>query len=155
MLIDGKLSPREKLKINGLYDRDILPYEFSQLKQWSDDFYEGRGLESFFDFEPTFKGLTKRSKLDQALNKVFSDPTKAGGDLAKGVGNLAGKGVSKGVDGVTKGVDTASNIVKGAGNLAGKGVSKGVDGVSKGVDTASNLVKGLANKTGIRKSKND
>ena len=147
MIIDGKLSPRETLKINDLYDRDILPYEFKQLKKWSDDFIEGKGLEDFFDFEPTFKNLKERSRLDKTVTKVLNDPTGAGIDLVKGAGTLASKGVTevgkgalKGAEGVSKGVGKAGKeVLKGAGGVT-KGVGKGV---SKGLDGASKLVKGL------------
>lgn len=49
MVMDGSLSPREKNLIEKLGEKGMMPYPESQIIQWKSDFFEGKGLEDFFN----------------------------------------------------------------------------------------------------------
>lgn len=49
ILIDGRLSAVEGRSIARLYFDKTLPYSLEEIQGWSKDFYEGRGLEDFFN----------------------------------------------------------------------------------------------------------
>jgi len=44
ILIDGGLSPIEKRSLIRLKKEGVLPYSFEQVKTWSDDYFEGKGM---------------------------------------------------------------------------------------------------------------
>lgn len=48
ILIDGGLSQIEKRSLIRLKKEGVLPYSLETVKQWSNDYFEGRGLEAFF-----------------------------------------------------------------------------------------------------------
>ena len=48
ILIDGRLSARERRYINKLNDLKIVEYKVVQVNRWAKDYFEGKGLESFF-----------------------------------------------------------------------------------------------------------
>lgn len=48
IIIDGRLSMMEKRTLIKLHKEGVLPYTYDQVKEWSNDYYEGRGLEKFF-----------------------------------------------------------------------------------------------------------
>ena len=48
IIIDGKLSLVEKRTLIKLHKEGVLPYTYDQVKGWSKDYFEGRGLEKFF-----------------------------------------------------------------------------------------------------------
>lgn len=48
IIIDGKLSLVEKNTLIKLHRENVLPYSFEEVKQWSKDYYDGKGLAKFF-----------------------------------------------------------------------------------------------------------
>lgn len=58
MLIDGKISLREKKAIRYLIEKSVLNYTEAEIIQWSKDYFEGRGIESFFSNEAALKNPT-------------------------------------------------------------------------------------------------
>lgn len=49
IIIDGGLSSIEKRSLRKLKNDGVLPYTFDEVKQWSNDYFEGKGLENFFN----------------------------------------------------------------------------------------------------------
>ncbi len=47
IMIDGRLSMREKRALKNLRELGVMPYSEEQVKQWTKDYFEGRGLEEF------------------------------------------------------------------------------------------------------------
>jgi hypothetical protein len=47
IMIDGRLSMREKRALKNLRELGVMPYSEGQVKQWTKDYFEGRGLEEF------------------------------------------------------------------------------------------------------------
>lgn len=47
IMIDGRLSLREKRALKNLRKLDVMPYSEEQVKRWTKDYFEGRGLEEF------------------------------------------------------------------------------------------------------------
>ncbi|PIE87076.1 MAG: hypothetical protein CSA03_02365 [Bacteroidetes bacterium] len=48
ILIDGGLSQIEKRSLIRLKKEGVLPYSIETVKKWSNDYFEGKGLEAFF-----------------------------------------------------------------------------------------------------------
>jgi hypothetical protein len=48
IMIDGRLSYREKKAIRYLKERNVLEYPEEQIVQWSQEYFEGKGIEEFF-----------------------------------------------------------------------------------------------------------
>lgn len=48
IMIDGRLSYREKKAIKYLKVKNVLEYKDSDIKIWSKEYFEGKGIESFF-----------------------------------------------------------------------------------------------------------
>ena len=48
IMIDGRLSMREKRALENLRELKVMPYTKEQVKRWTRDYFEGRGLEEFF-----------------------------------------------------------------------------------------------------------
>jgi len=48
IMIDGALSIQEKKAIRYLIDKKILSYTEDQIKKWTKDYFDGRGIEAFF-----------------------------------------------------------------------------------------------------------
>lgn len=48
VMIDGKLSRREKKAIRYLTEKGVLKYTEAEIKQWSQDYFDGKGIEAFF-----------------------------------------------------------------------------------------------------------
>lgn len=44
LVLDGKISGRERARITDLHQRDLLPYNVAQMQQMTRDFTEGRGI---------------------------------------------------------------------------------------------------------------
>lgn len=49
ILIDGGLSQIEKRSLIRLKKEGVLPYSFETIKKWSDDYFEGRGMEELLE----------------------------------------------------------------------------------------------------------
>jgi hypothetical protein len=49
ILIDGGLSQIEKRSLIRLRKEGVLPYSFETIKKWSDDYFEGRGMDELLD----------------------------------------------------------------------------------------------------------
>ena len=49
IMIDGALSRREKKAIRFLIDKNVLTYSESEIAQWSKDYFDGKGVEAFFN----------------------------------------------------------------------------------------------------------
>jgi hypothetical protein len=49
ILIDGALSRRERKAIRFLIEKNVLAYTEEEVAQWSKDYFEGKGVESFFE----------------------------------------------------------------------------------------------------------
>lgn len=49
ILIDGGISQIEKRSLIRLKKEGVLPYSFDEVKAWSKDYFEGKGLGDFFD----------------------------------------------------------------------------------------------------------
>jgi len=49
IMIDGKISFREKKALRELYDRGIISHPEQDVINWSKDYYQGRGIERFFE----------------------------------------------------------------------------------------------------------
>lgn len=49
IMIDGNLSKREKDTVNYLIKEGVLSYNLQQIQKWSQDYFEGKGLEEFFN----------------------------------------------------------------------------------------------------------
>lgn len=47
IMIDGRLSMREKRALENLRELGVMPYSEEQVKRWTKDYFEGRGLEEF------------------------------------------------------------------------------------------------------------
>jgi len=47
IMIDGRLSMREKRALQNLRELNVMPYSEEQVKRWTKDYFEGRGLEEF------------------------------------------------------------------------------------------------------------
>ncbi|MBK6527345.1 MAG: hypothetical protein IPG07_18385 [Crocinitomicaceae bacterium] len=47
IMIDGRLSMREKRALQNLRELKVMPYTEDQVKRWTKDYFEGRGLEEF------------------------------------------------------------------------------------------------------------
>jgi hypothetical protein len=47
IMIDGRLSMREKRALQNLRELGVMPYTEDQVKRWTNDYFEGRGLEEF------------------------------------------------------------------------------------------------------------
>ena len=47
-MLDGKISSRERLKLKQLRDSGLLDYNAQEMKQFTKDFLEGRGIEPLF-----------------------------------------------------------------------------------------------------------
>lgn len=47
IMIDGRLSLREKRALKNLRELNVMPYSEEQVKRWTKDYFEGRGLEEF------------------------------------------------------------------------------------------------------------
>lgn len=47
IMIDGRLSLREKRAVKYLREQNVMPYSDEQIKRWTKDYFEGRGLEEF------------------------------------------------------------------------------------------------------------
>jgi len=47
-ILDGKISSRERLKLKQLRDLGLLDYNAQEMKQFTKDFLEGRGIEPLF-----------------------------------------------------------------------------------------------------------
>lgn len=47
IMIDGRLSLREKRALQKLRELRVMPYSEEQVKRWTKDYFEGRGLEEF------------------------------------------------------------------------------------------------------------
>ncbi|MBI3136395.1 MAG: hypothetical protein HYZ14_17095 [Bacteroidetes bacterium] len=47
IMIDGRLSVREKRALQNLREAGVMPYTEEQVKRWTKDYFEGRGLEEF------------------------------------------------------------------------------------------------------------
>jgi hypothetical protein len=47
IMIDGRLSMREKRALKNLRELGVMPYSEEQVKRWTKDYFEGRGLEEF------------------------------------------------------------------------------------------------------------
>ena len=47
-MIDGAISRREKKAIRFLIDKEVLEYSEAEIKKRSKDYFEGRGIEAFF-----------------------------------------------------------------------------------------------------------
>lgn len=120
LMIDGSVSTRETIILNELRDKKILPYSVDQIKDWTKGFFDGEGMENFFDYEANLDDTSERSMMDKLANKVIQnvDPTKLTGDLTKGIG----KGVGKGIDGLGKGAGFLKNKVE-------KGIKDAIDKV--------------------------
>lgn len=48
IMIDGGISVIEMRSLNRLIDENVLPYTIDEIKMWSNNFFEGKGLEDFF-----------------------------------------------------------------------------------------------------------
>lgn len=48
IMIDGRLSLREKKAVEYLIKHNVLPYSLAEIQQWCDDYSEGNGIEEFF-----------------------------------------------------------------------------------------------------------
>ena len=49
ILIDGGLSQIEKRSLIRLRKEGVLPYSFETIKKWSDDYFEGRGMDELLE----------------------------------------------------------------------------------------------------------
>ena len=49
IVIDGALSRREKKAIRFLIEKNVLTYTEAEILQWSKDYFDGKGIEAFFD----------------------------------------------------------------------------------------------------------
>lgn len=47
IMIDGRLSLREKRALQNLRELRVMPYSKEEVKRWTRDYFEGRGLEAF------------------------------------------------------------------------------------------------------------
>ena len=47
IMIDGKLSQREIMTLKRLRAEGIMPYDTSDIKRWTKDYFHGRGLDEF------------------------------------------------------------------------------------------------------------
>ena len=47
IMIDGRLSLREKRALQNLRELKVMPYSKEEVKRWTKDYFEGRGLEEF------------------------------------------------------------------------------------------------------------
>jgi len=47
IMIDGRLSLREKRALQNLRELGVMPYSKEEVKRWTKDYFEGRGLEEF------------------------------------------------------------------------------------------------------------
>ena len=48
VMIDGALSRRERKAIRFLKEKGVLKYSEDEIKQWSKDYFDGKGIEAFF-----------------------------------------------------------------------------------------------------------
>lgn len=48
IMIDGALSRREKKAIRFLKEKHVLKYSEAEIKKWSKDYFDGKGIEAFF-----------------------------------------------------------------------------------------------------------
>ena len=48
MMIDGRISSREKRAINYLIDKEVLQYTEAQILTWSEEYNAGKGIDGFF-----------------------------------------------------------------------------------------------------------
>lgn len=48
IMIDGRISYREKKAIRFLIEKKVLNYSEAEIIKWSNDYFDGRGIESFF-----------------------------------------------------------------------------------------------------------
>lgn len=48
IMIDGAISTREKKAIRYLIDKGVLEYSEEEIRAWSKDYFDGRGIERFF-----------------------------------------------------------------------------------------------------------
>ena len=48
IMIDGRLTYREKKAIRYLIDKKVLSYREDEIRQWVDDYYDGKGIDHFF-----------------------------------------------------------------------------------------------------------
>lgn len=50
MMIDGRISAREKRAINYLIKENVLQYSEEEILSWSEDYNDGKGIEGFFSY---------------------------------------------------------------------------------------------------------
>lgn len=48
IMIDGRISLKERKAIKYLIEKNVLQYSEEEIKKWSDDYFDGRGIEGFF-----------------------------------------------------------------------------------------------------------
>lgn len=48
LILDGRISSREKHRINHLHEEGLIPYTEKEIQAFADDFMEGRGIEKLF-----------------------------------------------------------------------------------------------------------
>jgi len=51
IMIDGNLSVVERRTLLRLKNDGVLPYEISQVNGWSKSYFNGNGLEEFFNYK--------------------------------------------------------------------------------------------------------
>ncbi|MFT4602562.1 MAG: hypothetical protein ACI857_002748 [Arenicella sp.] len=49
IMIDGAISRRERKAIRFLIEKEVLEYTEAEITKWSKDYFDGRGIEEFFD----------------------------------------------------------------------------------------------------------
>ena len=49
IMIDGRISYREKRAIRFLIEKEVLTYSEEEVLKWSNDYFDGRGVEAFFN----------------------------------------------------------------------------------------------------------
>ena len=48
IMIDGRISRKERRAIHYLIEKGVLPYEETDILKWADDYFDGRGIEEYF-----------------------------------------------------------------------------------------------------------
>lgn len=48
IMIDGRISRKERRAISFLIGKDVLPYKEADILRWAEDYFNGRGIEEYF-----------------------------------------------------------------------------------------------------------